>query len=127
MNIIIFYSIPTLYNIFALIERVYHTVTFGCPAEHSAGFKNGGLKKLLQEARSRLVWLSIVKSCIEMFTSPSFFNSSEGSKASTIKQALGWYILCSESSEIVYYFSNTILVFVYICAIELANIKTLLY
>lgn len=53
-------------------ERVYHTVTFGCPAEHSAGFKNGGLKRMLQEARS----------------SPSFINCSEGSRASTIKQAM---------------------------------------
>ncbi|XP_065904902.1 type II inositol 3,4-bisphosphate 4-phosphatase-like [Dysidea avara] len=53
-------------------ERVCHTVTIGCPADHPAGFKNGGLKKLLQEARSN----------------PSFINCSEGSKASTIKQTL---------------------------------------
>ena len=37
-------------------ERVYYTVTVGCPADHPAGFKNGGLKKLLQEARSKYCW-----------------------------------------------------------------------
>ena len=77
-----------------LLERVYHTVTVGCPAEHSAGFKNGGLKKLLQEARSRYEILMgrFTYSNNEIYLdSPSFINCSEGSKASTIKQTLGWY------------------------------------
>ena len=34
-------------------ERVYNTVTLGCPAHHCGGYKNGGLKKLLWESRSK--------------------------------------------------------------------------
>ena len=36
-------------------ESSYYMVTFGAPADHVRGFKNGGLKKLLQEIHKQYV------------------------------------------------------------------------
>ena len=42
-------------HLFATSEKVYSVVTYGCPADHVTGFKNGGLRRLLSECRSRYV------------------------------------------------------------------------
>ena len=36
-----------------LQETSYAVVTFGAPADHAGGFRQGGMKKLLQEARNQ--------------------------------------------------------------------------
>ena len=33
--------------------KSYYITTFGAPADHVSGFKNGGLRRLLQEGRCR--------------------------------------------------------------------------
>lgn len=42
-------------HLFAILEKVYSVVTYGCPADHVTGFKNSGLRRLLSECRSRYV------------------------------------------------------------------------
>ena len=52
MCIVVYMYMCAIYHVIHA-ERVYNTVTLGCPAHHCGGYKSGGLKKLLWESRSK--------------------------------------------------------------------------